>query len=228
MSKQKVNKIVAEVESIIEDIQGADTVFGEKIKKGLKGKPEFNFDFQEIAMRLVAAGMTEKDMAYVFGITPRKIKGWKRKDPLFKAACDRGKEMARSYLVARGLRAAAGYDYVERNVSHKVKFLKDGTRVDYDEVHEFHKHQKPDGSLLMFLLCNLSRQLKDDEPFQSTHKVEVEETKKWQLTLTGKAAVDQIKKLAGAFMPPVIEAETVSKKRRKKKIKSETKDEKKD
>ena len=175
-------------------------------------------------MRLTAAGFTEKDLAFTFGTTPKAIKGFKRRNPAFKEACTRGKEMARSYLVARGLRQAAGYSYEEHNVKTKtVVNKKTGAIEEQTETSVFHKHQKGEPNLLMFMLVNLSRMLKDDDPFTSTHKVEIDEHKQIAITLTGKAAAESIAKLAGAFMVPVIDGEVVKKKRRKK-IKSETKD----
>lgn len=231
MVRKKADDLIAAVEDVLEKAapteEVAETVLGEKIKKGLKGKPEFDTSFLDIATRLVAAGFTEKDLGYVFGVPLRKIQGWKRRSPLFKMACEGGKKLARSYLVARGLRAAAGYDYVEVNVKYKTKVdKKTGELVRYkSEESEFRKHQKPDGNLLQFLLVNISRHLKDDEPFTSQHKIEIEENKKIAITLTGKAAEQQIAKLAGAFMPQaVFEAELEEKPKKRRKIKSETKD----
>ena len=78
MAKKKVDKLTEEVAEIIDAADKGVTVFGEKIKRPLLGKPEFDLSYQEIAVRLTAAGMTEKDMAFVFGVTPKAIKERKR------------------------------------------------------------------------------------------------------------------------------------------------------
>jgi hypothetical protein len=119
--------------------------------------------------------------------------------------------MAMSYLIAKGLRAAAGYNTVERNVKIKRKWLGDRL-VEYPaEISEFHKDVKADGSLLMFMLCNMSRQLGEEIPWSSQHKIEVDETKNVNIKISGKVASDQIDRLAGAFQPEnIIEAEIVN------------------
>ena len=174
-------------------------------KKGLKSGAIFSVDYLETATRLVASGMTEVDVGYFLGITPAKIKTWKKRHPLFKQAFTDGKRLAKSYLIAKGLRAAAGYQYVEKNVKYKKKVLDDGTELEYAaETSEFHKEMKPDSTLLMFLLCNMSRQLKEEEPWVSVHKVEVKDDKTINVKLSGKVATEEIRRLAGAFLSPEV------------------------
>lgn len=187
------------------------TVLGEKKRSKLKKGAKFDVEFLEIATRLVAAGMKESELAYFLSCTPRQIKGLKRRDPLFKKACNDGKGLALSYLIAQALRTAAGYDYVESNTKIKRKLV---TRKDDDgvvteeiieypaEISEFKKHQPANPQLLMFLVANMSRQLKKDdtENWVSQHKIEIDENKNVLIKISGKIASEQISHLAGAFL----------------------------
>jgi len=168
----------------------------------LKGKPEFDMNFLEVATRLSAAGVKEADIAFFMGVEQKDIDRWKKKVPQFAKPQTDGKNLAKTYLIAQGLRAAAGYDYVETNVKYKHKVLDDGTCVRYpDEVSEFHKHQPPNPQLLIFMLCNLSRQLDDDkDKWTSAHKIEVDKNEHLTITLNGAVASDQINKLAGKII----------------------------
>jgi hypothetical protein len=191
-------------------MKSEEKVLGERKRGKLPANAKFSTEFLEVATRLVAAGMTEAQVGFFLGVTPAKVKQFKRKHPLFKKACEDGKQLAKSYLIAQGLRAAAGYDYVEKNVKIKKKVLDDGTIVEYPaEVSEFHKHQKPDAALLVFILSNMSRQCKDEVPWLSQHKIEVKDEKTLNIKIQGKVATEQISRLAGAFMPKEIEAEFI-------------------
>jgi len=185
------------------------TILGERSEGKLPRNAEFSPTFLEMATRLVAAGLTEKDFAYILGTTLARIKYWKRHNPLFKQACENGKQVAKSYLIAQGLKAAAGYSTLEKNIKIKRKVLDDGSVVEYaaEESH-FHKHVKPDSGLLVFMLANISRQLKDEIPWTSQHKIEVDNNKNYNIKVSGKVVSDQIDRLAGAFQPQtVVEAE---------------------
>jgi hypothetical protein len=193
---------------------GDQNVLGENIKgrKRLKGHPKFDLEFLSIATRAVAAGFTEEDLGYLFGVSKRKIQGWK-KDPLFKQACKDGKRLAKNVLVATGIRVAQGYDYTEENVKIKTRVNKETNEVEeyVAERSTFHKHQKPDSTMLAFMLCNLSRQLKDEEPFVSQHKVEIDEKRDIHIHASGAKALEHIDSLAGAFKDglTVIDAEFI-------------------
>lgn len=186
-------------------------VLGEKKRGKLKKGAKFDVDFLELATRLVASGMKESEVAYFLGCTERDVKGLKRKDKMFKKACEDGKDLALSYLIAQGLRAAAGYEYEEKNVKIKRKVIKvkdeDGKVT--EEVLElpveestFTKFQPPNPNLLMFLVSNLSRQLGKDEEerWMSQHKIEVDEQKNVHIKISGDVASEQIERLAGAFL----------------------------
>lgn len=201
---------VRELVPIAELLNNEATILGERYEGKLPRNAEFSPVFLEMATRLVSAGLTENDLAYILGTTVARIKYWKRNNPLFKKACTDGKKLAMSYLIAQGLRAAAGYNTLEKNIKIKRKFVGDEL-VEYPaEISEFHKHVQPDASLLMFMLCNMSRQLKDEMPWTSQHKIEVEENKNVNIKISGKVASEQIDRLAGAFRPDeIIEAEIV-------------------
>jgi hypothetical protein len=194
-------------------------ILGEHIKgrKRLKGHPKFDLEFLTITTRAVAAGFTEEDLGYLFGVSKRKIQGWK-KDPLFKQACTDGKRLAKNVLVATGLRVAQGYDYTEENVKIKTRINKETDEIEeyVAERSTFHKHQKPDSTMLAFMLCNLSRQLKEDEPFVSQHKVEIDEHRDIHIHASGEKALEHIDSLAGAFKEglTVIDAEFIDGKTR--------------
>jgi hypothetical protein len=56
----------------------------------------------------------------------------------------------------------------------------------------------------------MSRQTKDETPWSSQHKIEVEDNKNVTIKISGKVASDQIDRLAGAFNPSqIVEAEIV-------------------
>ena len=193
---------------ISELIPQVEKVLGERVQPKLPKNAKFDLSYLEVATRLASAGMNQEEIAFFLGTKATNIKRWKKQYPLFKKAIEDGKQIAKAYLIAQGLRAAAGYDYVERNVKVKQKIGKDGKIVTYyPEVSEFHKHQPPNGNLLAFMLMNLSRQLKEEVPWVSHHKVEVEDNRTVNIQIQGKVASEHIERLAGAFMPKeVVEA----------------------
>lgn len=209
-----VTTAVADLLPIAEILKQETTIFGECSDGKLPRDAKFSARFLEMATRLVAAGLSEKDLAYVIGTNLTRIRYWKKHNPLFRRACEDGKEVAKVYLIAQGLKAAAGYNTLEKNIKIKRKVMTDGSVVEYaaEESH-FHKHVKPDSSLLVFMLANLSRMTKDEIPWTSQHKIELENNKSVNIKISGRIASDQITKLAGNFMPEeFIEAEIVNEK----------------
>jgi hypothetical protein len=163
---------------------------------------KFNYDYVEVAARLKAAGFTDADVAFAMStrdckITQDTISGWKDRFPQFKAACNEGRRVAQSYLVAQAIRAAAGYDYEECNEKLEQQGLnEDGTpNFVVTAKSTFKKHQKPDAKLLVFLLSNM-----DPEQWKVAHKVINDESKNINIHIDGKIASDQINKLAGQFL----------------------------
>lgn len=185
-----------------------------KRAKPKKPKPDdkrflpFHDEYCEIAARLTACGFTMKDLSYIFGCCVDTIKGWKERYPQFAEAMEDGKRQTKKQLVATGLRLATGYDYCDKN----IKKTKKKTGVDengnpiYSETiieSEFHKHQPGNDRMLVFLLCNLDRQLGDTE-WQSIRQIEVKKNENIHVQIDGEVASDQIAKLAGKLLnePP--------------------------
>lgn len=153
----------------------------------------------DMAGRLVAAGFTEKDLAFTFDVPVRCIESWKRHQPAFKAACVDGKQREKRKLVAKALMSAVGYDY---ETSKTKTHMDEGGNVTKIEKTEFKSHQPANHNLLMFLLCNLSHQLGDTEEdkWQSKQKMEIEQNKNVNIQITGEVATEQIRKLAGRLL----------------------------
>jgi len=197
-SEADIEKDLEVLNRSLEDIMaGYDNRTGK-----LKGKPEFDMTFLEVVTRLAAAGVKESDIGFFMGVQQQDIDRWKKNIPQFAEALKSGKHSAKAYLIAQGLRAAAGYEYTDVNVKMKTKVLDSGKVVSYpEEVSRFHKHQPPNPQLLMFMLCNLSRQLDDDEDkWTSAHKIEVDKNETVTFKITGEVASDQINRLAGQLL----------------------------
>ncbi len=167
-------------------------------KYQVRRRAKFNYDFVQIAARLVAAGFSETDLAYSLDVKPRTIKSWKDRYPQFKKACGNGKAIAKSYLVSKGLRAACGYDYDEETWVDRVTGV-DDEGIEIREMvctKRVHKYQKPDAGLLTFFLINMC-----PEEYSNTKTINVNETKKsLNLELTGTIESDQIKDFAGKLL----------------------------
>jgi hypothetical protein len=192
---------VVKLEELIADINklGVNEEQPAKLKTG----SAIDMKYVDIATRLAASGLTETDIAYILGVKFKDIQRWKRNTPLFKTGLENGRRLSKSFLIAQGLKAAAGYNYVETNVKFKTKVLEDGTTVRYPaEVSEFHKHQASNPQLLMFMLCNLSRQLGDEEEhtWVSQHKMQINSEKNIKVTIDGNLASKQINNLAGKIL----------------------------
>ena len=198
-----------------------ESTTGRAIKRKLRKGAKYNYDFVQIASRLVAAGMTEKDIGYVLGVKPTTIAKWKQRYSEFKLATDSNssaKKIAVSHLVANGLRSAMGFDYEEVDqVLEKVK------NPDYDaddpdckedeyilavkkETRKL-KHRPPDKDLLFFFLINL------DNEYHSINSLKIEQTKKnLNVNITGNLESGDIRKLAGAAFQ---EADAIDKRTKK-------------
>lgn len=158
-----------------------------------RGRQDYRTEYADIACRLTAAYFTEQDVAYALGVSLSTIRSWKAKFSGFKAACEDGKRESKKRLVSRAMRQAIGYRYIEKN----VKFVHDANgEVIKSETSEFHKEQPGSERMLVFLLMNLDRQLKDKE-WENINKIEVDESKSVKITIDGKSAKEQIARLAG-------------------------------
>jgi len=151
-------------------------------------KPEYS----EMASRFVAAGFTIEALSYLMGVSPSTIKNWKNKYPEFKAACTEGKQNVKRRLIAKGLLESMGYDYE----TSKTKTIEDAEgNLVKTETTTFKNKQPANHNLLMFILCNLDRQLGEDE-WRSKHTLEVD-NKTLNVTIDGEIVNDDIKRLAG-------------------------------
>ena len=150
----------------------------------------FNFRYIEMAAKLKAAGFSNADIAYTFGMNPGTIQTWIKKHPGFARAIKEGKGVAASYVVSKAFKSACGYEYEEEN----IKYDKDGEVVGRSV---FKKHQAPNPKLIMWLLCNL-----EPDTWKSEHKILVEQDKHITIKLDGNMASKQIERLAGKLLDP--------------------------
>lgn len=183
-----------------------ESTTGKAIKRKLKKGAKYNYDFVQIASRMVAAGMTEKDIGYVLGVKPTTIAKWKQRYAEFKSATDSNssaKEIAKSYLVANGLRAAMGFDFEE--VDQVLELNSDGEMIVKKETRKL-RHRPVDKDLLMFFLLNISNE------YHNVKSIQIEQTKKnLNVSITGNLESSDIRKLAGAAFNEADKRERVKK-----------------
>ncbi len=184
-----------------------DSTTGKAIRRKLQKGAKYNYDFVQVASRMVAAGMTEKEIGYWLGVKPTTISKWKQRYKEFKLATDSkssAKKIAVSHLIANGLRSAMGYDYEEvdqvfETVENPAYDLTDENckeepfiRIVKKETVKL-KHRPPDKDMLFFFLLNL------DNEYHNVRSITIEQTKKEvNINLTGKLESSDIRKLAGA------------------------------
>jgi len=162
---------------------------------------KFHFDYVEIAAKLRAAGFSLADVGYALGVSRSTIDKWSKKHVQFQRALDEGKDIAKSYIVAKALKAACGYEYEEVC----EKYGKDGelsSRIIYK------KQEAPNPKLIMWLLCNF-----DPDVWKSEHKIRIDRDETIHVKLDGKMASKQIEQLAGRLLDDkpkrkIIECET--------------------
>jgi len=101
-------------------------------------------------------------------------------------------------LVASGLKEACGYDWVSTKT--KTEYDAKGNVVKV-EKQNIPMHQAGNASLAMFMMTNISNQLKlgDEDAFKSRQKVEVE-NKNLNLNITAELVGEQIDRLAGKLL----------------------------
>lgn len=155
--------------------------------------PDYKTEYADIACRLKAADFTDQDVAYALGVSLGTIASWKRRYDSFKRACEEGRREQKKRIVARAMKQALGYRFKETNT--KLSYDKDGN-VTRREESTFEKENPGNERLLVFLLTNIDRQLGDDE-WKSVSKVEVDESQHVKIVVDGKAAQEQIQRLAG-------------------------------
>jgi hypothetical protein len=175
-----------------------------KLKKGAK----FDYEFVQIAARLVAAGLTEADLGYVLGVKPTTINKWKQRYEEFRLATANGssaKDVAKSHMIATGIRSAMGYDYEEVDIVTErcVNIHYNPDDPDSEEFLMLEKkrttkcrHRPPDKDLLLFFLINMDR---GQGNWKNVKSIEIEQKKTvTNVNLTGKIESTDIRRLAGA------------------------------
>ncbi|KKK82009.1 hypothetical protein LCGC14_2807700, partial [marine sediment metagenome] len=178
----------------------------------------------QVASRMVAAGMTEKEIGYWLGVKPTTISKWKQRYAEFALATNSqssAKKVAKAHLVANGLRSAMGFDYEEVDQVLEMEDNPDYNEEDEDckepkrilaikkETRKL-KHRSPDKDLLMFFLINLDR---GEGEWKNTKSIEIEQRKTTtNISITGNIESSDIRKLAGAAFK---EADRIDRKTKK-------------
>jgi len=172
-----------------------DITLGEMDVTSQNREKRFKNEFIEIASRLVAAGFSETELAWVFRCAPTTIKTWKARYPQFEAACEDGKRVIKRKLVAVAIREAMGYSYE----SSKRKIIRgaDGVIIK-DEETVFTNKTPVNPNILIFLLCNLARQLGDND-WASKHTMEMADGGV-SIKIEGKLEGERIATLAGKLL----------------------------
>jgi hypothetical protein len=198
MKKKKAKTKTNKKEAVEVDVQPVKWQTGDKRRPQGYWTALYKQEYDDIVSRLIGSGFSENDLAYTFNVPASAIKGWKRSFPSFKKACNDGKRGQLKRLAASGMREATGYDWMSTKT--KTTYNADGT-VDKVEKQDIPMHQPGNASLAMFMMCNISNQLKlgDEDAFKSRQKVEVE-NKNLNFTVTAELVGEQIDKLAGKWL----------------------------
>lgn len=209
MGRKKKTKTKVSKEQV--EVQPVRWKAGDKRKSQGYWTEQYRAEYDDIVSRLIGSGFSENDLAYTFAVPASAIKGWKRSFPSFKKACNDGKRGQLKRLVTSGMKEATGYDWMSTKT--KTVYGADKETIEKIEVQEIPMHQPGNASLAMFMMCNISNQLKlrDDEAFKSKQKVEVE-NKNLNLNITAELIGDQIDRLAGKLLSggsKQIEAEVI-------------------
>lgn len=150
----------------------------------------------EIARRLRSLGLTQEDIAQVFGIGRRTLYDVRKAHPKFEEALKRGKvKLHDKFLLPHLVLAATGYDYEESC----VKYDKNGKQ---SSKHVYTKHQPPNAQLFMCLLMNQFP--KGTEMWPEGWKVRQiggQDSRNLIVKIDAKADIEQIGRLAGKLFP---------------------------
>jgi len=170
------------------DLPAIDTSVAERFSKAYIGQ----------AARLAAAGFSNADLCYTWGIDKFDLLEWRKRHPELDRAIKEGKKYELQRLLAKCYLAAEGYKYKTRkrtatkNADGSIKQVKE---------EEFENFQTPDNTMLVFLICNLTRQLglEDDETWLSKQRLEIE-SRNLNVSITSEDITNQIAKLAGNLL----------------------------
>lgn len=129
---------------------------------------EFSTEFAKIASNLVACGANYTDIAFILGTSEDNLKKWKREEPEFQEALERGKEITLGRLIGAAIQAAEGEILEETVITGKAVVQPDGTIKDLMpgqsvDVKTTRKKLPKNDRLIQFLANTLSRQLGKDD-----------------------------------------------------------------
>lgn len=163
----------------------------------------YNTEYVAIAERLVATGASQEDLAFLFGTSLTNFKKWKRENPEFKQALKRGKELTKAYLVAQGIKTAAGYTFEDKIIEYVAMVDENGNEIIQEDengnklakIKKIKKTVPPNERMLMFLLSALDRQLGNDD-WVNKQLVETKVDKTITHKIDTDSVIDQINKLS--------------------------------
>lgn len=136
-----------------------------------KGNAKFTVDLVRVAAVLSAAGMSDSGIETMLGVTHSTINRWRKSNPELDEALRQSKKAALKYLKASALQLAVGYDYYETEQEYVTDPETGEERLAKKRVKV--RHQPPNVSMLMFLLCNMTR-YDDEETFKNLKHIETE------------------------------------------------------
>ena len=150
------------------------------------------------AARLAAAGFSNADMCYVFGVDKHRLVEWRKKHPELDRAIKEGKKYELQRLLAKCYLAAEGYRY---NTRKKTVMRDAGGIVKNVKEEEFENFQAPDNTMLVFLICNITRQLglEDDQAWLSKQKLEID-SRNLTVSVSSEDITNQIARMAGTLL----------------------------
>jgi len=167
---------------------------------------KYDSEYAQQATRMAASGAKMADIAYWFGTSLANLNKWKKENPKFKKALNRGAKLMQAWLLAKGMQFSVEHQVIDKITTYKVN--KKGKIVGDKTVKEVEKTIPGNPQMVMFLAGALGRRLGDDnwttKQFTET-KIEKNVTHR---IVDGQKIVDHIDKLAGGW-DKVINAEFV-------------------
>lgn len=181
-----------------------------------KHAKEYNSEFAAIAEKLIAAGDTQKDVAFFLGTTVYNLKKWKRTYPEFKRAINNGRELTLTYLMSKGMTQACDRKIKDTTVEYIADVNENGHVVKVvgetrAKIREVERTVPGDNRLLMFLISSLERSLGRDVYINRQF---IESKKEETIThkVDAEAVQNQIEKLRGNLTKQVESIEVEHKK----------------
>ena len=123
------------------------------LKKGRKS--DFREEYVEKAYRYALLGLTDIQMAGLFGVSQQTLNSWKKQNPLFLESLKAGKDEADSKVSKMLLQRAMGYEYEE------IHEEKQGKKVIKKRI--IKKQLPPDTTAMIFWLKNRQPELWRDK-----------------------------------------------------------------